>query len=37
MGAGGGMVLGGGLGLTFVWVETLASSSRWHYQGCSHT
>jgi hypothetical protein len=27
--------LGGGLGLTFVWMETLADSSRWHYQDYS--
>jgi hypothetical protein len=27
------LVLGGGLGLSFVWMETLADSSKWHYQG----
>jgi hypothetical protein len=27
------MVLGGGMGYAFVWMETLADSSWWHYQG----
>jgi hypothetical protein len=32
-----GLVLIGGLGGAFVWVETLASSSWWHHQGCFQT
>jgi hypothetical protein len=28
------MALCRGLGLSFVWMETLADSSRWHYLGC---
>jgi hypothetical protein len=28
------LVLVGGLGQVFVWIETLAGSSRWHHEGC---
>jgi hypothetical protein len=28
------LVLIGGLGYAFVWVESLAESYRWHHQGC---